>query len=137
MQKFVFYKKDKEEAGFSLNPRLAPYHLEDLLVPNEKVTDSTTIRVLFDYPFKYPEVVELKSNNGFTLLDLGTAIANKYKEIYEEEGKSETMETPCYSWNRKQTHGKYGIWGHYLEDLWISEVDYDETNNLYKLVISS
>lgn len=39
--------------------------------------------------------------------------------------------------NRNKTNGKYGIWGHDIEDLAIERINYDENKNLITLFIGS
>lgn len=64
-------------------------------------------------------VGKLLENN---LNDLINEITLAYRRIYEEE---------------KENPGKYGIWGHHIEDLWLERMILDiETGNV-KLFVGS
>lgn len=96
-----------------------------------------TAEVEIDYPLTLP----VSFSVIFT--DLGTLlwhIAQKYKAIYAEEDA--TAKVPVVPMdergklkNRNQTHGKYGIWGHDLDDLWFEGVEIE--NAKVRLLIGS
>lgn len=70
-----------------------------------------------DYPLKNPYTFTAKCS---ILHDLINEITLAYKGIYEEE---------------KENPGKYGIWGHRIEDLWLEKATLDiETGNVKILV---
>ena len=64
------------------------------------------------------------------------SIYETYKQIYEEE-EGELGDPGTYNnlYNRKKSAGKYGIWGHYLEDLVIESVSYNpKKKELYMFI---
>ncbi|WP_300027237.1 hypothetical protein [uncultured Maribacter sp.] len=64
---------------------------------------------------------------GFTRKELAQKISIEYNRIYEEEEDSaNTKTTPLEKRqgliNRNKTDGKYGIWGHDIDDLDLSAI---------------
>jgi hypothetical protein len=99
------------------------------------VVEASSIRVMYNYPLSSPVIFNEISPNGinFTREDLVGAIVKRYHEIYTEEEKSKTftpirptvLQSGAIFMNRPETDGKYGIWGHDLEDLILTEISYD------------
>lgn len=88
------------------------------------VTGSEVI-VSVTYPLNLPAKFKVKSDYGFTRLELVDAIFDTYQRVYFEEEKTsdisvipigERMEKIGLI-NRNSTNGKYRIWGHDLQDL--------------------
>lgn len=72
-----------------------------------------TVNVTINYPLKNPYTFTVKC---IVLNDLINEIVLAYRRIYEEE---------------KENPGKYGIWGHRIEDLWLEKATLDiETGNI-------
>jgi len=112
------------------------------------VIDKPRIRVVFSYPLEKEHIIELTPLFGaknFTRVGLGKAVSVQYQRIYEEEEKTSSLREETYSnryencalMNRAPTDGKWGIWGHVLDDLDLREVEYDEEKDLYYLIIDS
>ena len=75
------------------------------------------VNITISYPLKNPYTFTAKCRN---LNDLINEITLAYRRIYEEE---------------KENPGKYGIWGHHIEDLWLEKATLDiETGNVKILV---
>lgn len=111
----------------------------DIVIPNKKV------KIVFDYPFSQEFIFEFTSDTeeGFTREYLIDCICLQYKKMYDEENASvevssieERMKKGGLL-NREQTDGKYGIWGHDIEDLYLEGIKYDENNNIVILSIGS
>lgn len=86
----------------------------DIVIPYQQCT------IDYTYPLSRPLLLQHTTNNieGFTRQKISEQIMLQYKKIYEEEeedcgdpGRIEGMI------NRAQSHGRFGIWGHYLGDL--------------------
>lgn len=78
-----------------------------------------TVNVTINYPLKNPYTFTVKCR---ILNELINEIVLAYRRIYEEE---------------KENPGKYGIWGHRIEDLWLERMILDiETGNV-KLFVGS
>ena len=76
-----------------------------------------TVDVVISYPLTNKHIFTVKCS---TLNELINEIVLAYKRIYEEE---------------KENPGKYGIWGHRIEDLWLEKATLDiETGNVKILV---
>ena len=72
------------------------------------------VNITISYPLKNPYTFTAKCRNLNDLITLA------YRRIYEEE---------------KENPGKYGIWGHHIEDLWLEKATLDiETGNVKILV---
>jgi hypothetical protein len=83
-----------------------------------KIVAPENIVIVFDYPLKDSFEFKFTNPNGFSRLDLINTIVTKYKQIYDEEDNS--VGDPGYiegMYNRKQSDGPYGIYGHYITDL--------------------
>jgi len=98
----------------------------DLFDKNEKVIDENKVTIIIDYPLNHPYKGEFNSKNGFTRLSLIKEISKTYHEIYSEEERTATVKTLPMAkrkiYNRNETNGKYGIWGHDLGDLVLSDI---------------
>ena len=69
----------------------------------------------------------MTSDKGFTRQRLLQEISNNYYKLYDEEEKSATIKTihldkRTTMYNRNQTNGKYGVWGHDIADLVLTEI---------------
>jgi hypothetical protein len=95
---------------------------EIVLIANEAI-------LLIDYPLNNPVEIEIKSekSDGFTRGELIKLISREYNRIYKEEEESSQVKTiPLEERedliNRNETNGKYGIWGHDIDDLDLSAI---------------
>ncbi|GMH87788.1 hypothetical protein TrST_g8515 [Triparma strigata] len=113
--------------------------------PDDIAHEGNSITVLYNYPLSTcgPSTLEscfkswefpITSPGGgsLTVSDVVSEICVKYREIYEEEeatrkqipllSTSAPSPTSYEPLNRPMSDGKYGIWGHHLEELHISDV---------------
>lgn len=99
-----------------------------LLIDKDKtVIDARTVTVIIDYPLTNSYSFKLNSSNGFTRAQLIKEISKNYHKVYEEEENTATIKTiPAGSRrkiaNRNQTNGKYGIWGHDMAELTLTDI---------------
>ncbi|SMF48899.1 hypothetical protein SAMN02745866_03204 [Alteromonadaceae bacterium Bs31] len=98
---------------------------ERLRAANMIVVTSNEVIVSVTYPLNSPANIEVKSDYGFTRIQLVDAIYETYQRVYSEEEETsdisvipigERMEKIGLI-NRNTTNGKYRIWGHDLQDL--------------------
>lgn len=111
--------------------------LDQLSGKDEKVITSNSIDILFDYPLSKKLTITLKSTNGFTRKRLVKQICKNYHRIYKQEKKDvggETENLP-HSLNRDTSEGRYGIWGHHIQDLELVEIE--KQGRVYHLLINS
>lgn len=124
---------DKELAPDGVTPWIsiedADKEVFDLIGKDEIVLKEQVVDVTIDYPLENAATIELRSDkkSGFTRAELILKISAEYKRIYKEEEASAKEKTiPIEKReglvNRNTTNGKYGIWGHDLEDLDLSEI---------------
>lgn len=90
-----------------------------------KVISEREATVIIDYPVRAPVSFNITSENGFTKSDLLRKIGQIYKQMYIDEEASSTIKTVPMNQrqgviNRNTTDGKYGIWGHDIDDLVLS-----------------
>jgi hypothetical protein len=96
---------------------------DEMVIPYQKVI------LKIDYPLTKPVFIELTSQSkGFTRQQIILEISKRYHQLYDEEERSATIKTvPAEqrktTYNRNETDGKYGIWGHDLSDLELSSID--------------
>ena len=110
--------------------------IENLIGKDEIVISQTNVILLIDYPLENAVEIKIVSNNpdGFTRKELAQKISDEYNRIYKEEEESaKTKTTPIEERqgliNRNKTDGKYGIWGHDIDDLDLSAIILSKTEN--------
>lgn len=103
--------------------------MDNLIGKDEVVVHKDNATLIIDYPLNNPVAVQIRALNskGFTRKELIEKISATYKRIYKEEEASAQVKTiPLEERqgliNRNQTNGKYGIWGHDIDDLDLSSV---------------
>jgi len=105
--------------------------LPQLINKDQTVIVNRSVTVIFDYPFSKQYNVEIKSSKGFTRKMLIMEISKIYHHIYNQEEKTATVKTlPMEKrtmYNRNETNGKFGIWGHDIGDLVLSGIDVHQT----------
>jgi len=106
--------------------------LAQLQNPEEIVISQHTVTIIIDYPLTNEYKFDLSSDTGFTRVHLINEINKAYRKIYAEEEASATIKTiPIEKrktlYNRNDTNGKYGIWGHDIEDLMLAQIEIYET----------
>ncbi len=111
---------------------------ENLINPDEVIIKDEKITMIITYPLSVEVRLPLEKKGGFTRLDVFKNIYETYKQIYEEEER-DVDDPGSYEnlYNRKQSEGKYGIWGHYLEELVIESVTYDPKEKILDMFIGS
>ncbi len=107
----------------------ADKEVSNLIGKDEMVLKEQVVDLTIDYPLENFVTLELRSDKktGFTRAELILKISAEYKRIYREEEMSAKEKTiPIEERegvvNRNTTDGKYGIWGHDLGDLALSEI---------------
>jgi hypothetical protein len=101
--------------------------IKNLLDKDKVMIEDSVVTIIIDYPLNIEYRGELKSKNGFTKQQLIRLISAHYHKIYEEEELTASIKTVPIKkrtkmYNRNQTNGKYGIWGHDLADLALDEI---------------
>lgn len=130
---FEIKTTDQEVASDGVIPWIsienADKEVSNLIGKDEIVLKEQVVDLTIDYPLENVITVELRSDkkNGFTRAELILKISAEYKRIYREEEISAKEKTiPIEERegvvNRNTTDGKYGIWGHDLGDLALSEI---------------
>lgn len=136
-------KRQMDERQFSDMPIAcdSPDDVEDIIDKDELYIDKPTIRILIEYPLEKSVVFECKAKNGqnFTRGDFAEAVRTIYKRVYDEENSTTNIEPGFIPnmLNRNTTNGKYGIWGHVIEDLILELVYYSAAADLYILSMGS
>jgi len=102
--------------------------------PNSVVIKNPSIILVIDYPLKSSFEFKFTKKNGFTRKELAELICKTYHEIYKQEDEtSKTKVIPLkerkQTINRNRTNGKYGIWGHDIDDLALDSVEVKVINN--------
>ncbi len=111
----------------------------DIDLPNldkkdEIVINSQLVKIIIDYPLTNQYEFILKSTNGFKRGQLLLEVSKHYYLLYKEEEESATTKTVPIDKrktmaNRNETNGKYGIWGHDIADLNLSEISIYKTKS--------
>lgn len=110
--------------------------IPNLIGKNEIIINKDIVTLIIDYPLNKPIEVKIQSDKttGFTRKELAQKISIEYNRIYKEEEESSKVKTTPIEErkgliNRNQTDGKYGIWGHDIDDLDLSGVILRKTEN--------
>jgi hypothetical protein len=86
---------------------------------NFLVTAQDYITIEFDYPLDRSASFTFSQQGGFRALDFLRCVFKGYSQIYQEEHNAVGDMGPIPGMlNRAASDGPYGIWGHYMEDLW-------------------
>lgn len=138
----TFGIKVHNNAGFEndimpwISIKNAESEIENLIGKDEIVIENNIATIIIDYPLNNPVEIEIQSNTskGFTRKQLAEKISEEYKRIYKEEDESTKIQTTPIDErkgiiNRNQTDGKYGIWGHDIDDLDLSRVIIKKTDS--------
>jgi hypothetical protein len=108
-------------------------NLKDLIRKDEIVIPESRITIIIDYPLTTNYKFDLVSEKGFSRTQLINEISNHYYQLYIDEEKTATIKTiPMQKrkiFNRNQTNGKYGIWGHDIGDLILTKAHVDKRND--------
>jgi hypothetical protein len=86
-------------------------------------------KIIIDYPLTNPANFEITTvEKGFSRRELILKISEMYHEIYKLEESTAKIKTIPEEKregliNRNQTDGKYGVWGHDLSDLDLSQIE--------------
>lgn len=121
--------------------------MNQLIGKDDVVIKDNTAVLVIDYPLNKPIEIEIKSNEsvGFKRGELIQLVSKEYKRIYREEEKSaKTKTVPLEDRqgliNRNETDGKYGIWGHDIEDLDLAVITIHKSNDgktILRLIVES
>ncbi|RZJ55040.1 MAG: hypothetical protein EOO44_02830 [Flavobacterium sp.] len=107
--------------------------LPNLIDKDKIMISQNNVTIIIDYPLTNKYQFDLKSEKGFTREMLLTEISKHYFKLYEEEENSATVKTlPMEKrtmYNRNQTNGKYGIWGHDIADLVLTDIQVYKDND--------
>lgn len=115
------------------------YDIFEVVDQDEIVTKKNLIRIRFEYPLCNPVAFEFKSptGNGFTRLEFFKAVFDGYTQIYKTEEKDDKDPGMISGMtNRAPSEGRYGIWGHIIEDLYLEGI-IDEGQGNFSLAIGS
>lgn len=93
----------------------------------------------YDYPLNNKAVFEHVLNKSTTAADLLQFGKEDYQKIYAEEDKTTNREPGNIPGmlNRNTTDGKYGIWGHSLDDLYFEQISIDDEKKTVYFAIGS
>ena len=100
--------------------------MDSLIGKDEVVVEASAVTIVLDYPLTFPHHFTIAADKRFTRAQLLKAISNEYHRIYrEEESTAKTKTLPLDQrkvYNRNETNGKYGIWGHDIGDLALDDI---------------
>ncbi|MFW9822714.1 MAG: hypothetical protein ACFFE4_07260 [Candidatus Thorarchaeota archaeon] len=108
-----------------------------IIDPDEVLIHDEKIEIRFTYPLSEEVLLEYEQNGGFSRKLLFRIIYEEYRKIYDEE--EQVGDPGIYEnlYNRRESEGPYGIWGHYLDDLYLEIIRYDPKKKVVNLDIGS
>lgn len=132
--------------GISLTLENFNFIINHLINPNEVVITSNSPPTLeIDYPLTNLYQKKLDSSK-YTRVELAKIICLTYQKIYKEEKDSTQLPVESIASrtngssgliNRAKTNGKYGIYGHSLDNLLLHTIKYNKEMNLITLGVDS
>ena len=136
---FYIYYLDIKDRG---TPKVIDYADEEfrnrIINPEEIIITDEKITIRITYPISVEVVHEYEQKGGFSRKDLFRYIYEAYKEIYDEEERA-VGDPGTYErlYNRRESNGPYGIWGHYLEELFLEFIRFDSKTKTIHPAIGS
>ena len=88
-----------------------------LVGPDRQITPLEDIQIKFSYPLSNDAILSFHRAGGFTLSAFWGAVYEGYARIYQDDGDPVAARSADHT--RLPTFGKYGIWGHSVEDLFL------------------
>jgi hypothetical protein len=121
---------DGETEPFNwMDLRDVPENFSQLLNPGDVVLEAAEATLALTYPLDIAATRSIRPADGkaFTRGELVRLIDETYREVYRLETGSQSSPTPPIDErgtliNRPRSDGIFGIWGHDLDDLGISEI---------------
>jgi hypothetical protein len=109
-------------------PSLASPHYDRLIDASRIVLRASSATLVIDYPLHRAarfQILPDAPDAGFSVRGIVRAVAEKYAQVYAEEkaSASKPIANIPGMMNRAESDGKYGIWGHNLDDLVLEAVD--------------
>lgn len=108
------YKTDDVLDEFAAEDGRKSPNLKEVVLPEGQY------KLVITYPLSNPYEGKFKvGTKGMTRAKLVEKVVKAYKKIYATEDEDVGAETGNISgmFNRATSEGRYGIWGHYMEDL--------------------
>lgn len=110
--------------------------LKGLKQSNDIIIKEQEVKVCINYPLTNAYTFNLKADKkeGITYKSLATAIVTHYHIVYNKENKESKKKEQSIleetggkipMFNRCTTDGPYGIWGHIIDDLTLTGINYD------------
>lgn len=134
-----FQVPDPDEKGEFLSVRVAEKKVSpDLVGADDIIDDRDSIMIWFAYPLERPFPLTLVEPGGITRRRFAQAVLDQYRDIYREESRS-IIRAKKLAEKRGTTDpikGKYGIWGHFREELYLEAAWRDEKDH-WRLLIGS
>ena len=115
--------------------------LKNLIDADKIILPFTTAKIIIDYPLNFPATFDITTTGqGFSRKQLIVEISERYHEIYKlEESTATTKTIPVDKRqgliNRNQTDGKFGVWGHDISDLDLSQIEVHK-NSLGQIILT-
>jgi hypothetical protein len=134
----IFYLDIEDHGTPHVNDYAKDYLQNRIINPDEIIIPDEKISIRFTYPLSVELIYEYEQNWGFSRKNLFKFIYKAYKRIYDEE-EQEVGDPGIYEnlYNRKKSNGPYGIWGHYLDDLYLEFIRYNPKTKVVNLAIGS
>lgn len=101
--------------------------------PKETVLSAGEYTLVIDYPLSNPFKKKFKvAKGGMTRAKLVALVIKSYKKIYADEDKDMGTQTGFIPGmlNRATSEGRYGIWGHVMEDLMLHTATVQKNGNV-------
>jgi len=118
--------------------------IDSLIDADQVVAPFREAMLIIDYPLKKEARFFISSKKkGFTRRQLIKIISDKYHYIYNKEDTTATQKlspednVSSESFDRVETDGTYGIWGHDISDLYLSSIQvYKDPDGQIYLVLN-
>jgi hypothetical protein len=124
------FEVDMEDFAEPMSPAVADFpelgKTQHITGGDRQLTNLEEIRIRFDYPLNSPVFFSFKNAGGFTLSKFWECVYLGYLVIYSDEDETALLTAedlrPTWRHARPSTDGKYGIWGHDMDELFLEEI---------------
>jgi len=98
-----------------------------------------TFTFAYDYPLSKEARFEHRVSPDMSALDILTIARADYERIYQEEDEDVGRSTGMIPGmlNRQRSDGRWGIWGHVIDDLFFEAIQINDVKNTIEFGIGS
>ena len=119
----IYFSRKEDDDNFSLK--------------NPLKLDQKTYTFTYDYPLTNKATFRHNLDSDTSPFDILKIAAADYHLIYDKENANSEIGPSPTTFNRGSSNGPYGIYGHYITDLYFEGISIDKNNCLITFAVGS